>query len=118
MQRRAEELEDFKISINLSEYAAASGYRLDRKVSCRNSAVTMHSSGDKIIIARGTDQHWIILCARRVTAAQHRFCPAPTGRHFRARPKGIAPLIGESFIGVTVSWRCILFGILNPPRKI
>jgi hypothetical protein len=59
MQRRPEELEDFKSRINLSEYAAACGYRLDRKASSRNSAVMVRSPGDKIIIALGTDRHWI-----------------------------------------------------------
>jgi Toprim-like/Protein of unknown function (DUF3991) len=59
MQRRAEELDDFKSRINLSEYAAACGYRLDRKASSRNSAVMVRSPGDKIIIARGLDRHWI-----------------------------------------------------------
>jgi hypothetical protein len=59
MQRRAEELEDFKSRINLSEYAAACGYRLDRKASSRNSAVMVRSAGDKIIIALGSDRHWI-----------------------------------------------------------
>jgi hypothetical protein len=59
MQRRPEELEDFKSRINLSEYAAACGYRLDRKASSRNSAVMVRSPGDKIIIALGADRHWI-----------------------------------------------------------
>jgi len=59
VQRRPEELEDFKSRINLSEYAAACGYRLDRKASSRNSAVMVRSPGDKIIIALGTDRHWI-----------------------------------------------------------
>jgi hypothetical protein len=59
MHRRAEELEDFKSRINLSEYAAACGYRLDRKASSRNSAVMVRSPGEKIIIARSVDRHWI-----------------------------------------------------------
>jgi hypothetical protein len=59
MQRRPEELEDFKSGINLSEYAAACGYRLDRKASSRNSAVMVRSPGDKIIIDLGADRHWI-----------------------------------------------------------
>ncbi|HEY5741095.1 MAG TPA: DUF3991 and TOPRIM domain-containing protein [Terrimicrobiaceae bacterium] len=59
MQRRADELEDFKSRINLSEYAAACGYRLDRKASSRNSAVMVRSPGEKIIIALGSDRHWI-----------------------------------------------------------
>ena len=59
MQRRTEELEDFKSRINLSEYAAACGYRLDRKATSRNSAVMERGPGDKIIIALGADRHWI-----------------------------------------------------------
>jgi hypothetical protein len=59
MQRRTEELDDFKSRINLSEYAAACGYQLDRKASSRNSAVMMRSPEDKIVIARDLDRHWI-----------------------------------------------------------
>ena len=59
MQKRAEELEEFKSRINLSEYAAACGYRLDRKATSRNSAVMERGPGDKIIIALGADRHWI-----------------------------------------------------------
>lgn len=56
---RTEELEDFKTRINLSEFAASKGYHLDRKASSRNSAVMRHEKGDKIILARGMDGHWI-----------------------------------------------------------
>ena len=59
-----EELEDFKTRINLSEYAAGQGYCLDRKASSRNSAVMRHANGDKIVIARGQDQHWIYFSVR------------------------------------------------------
>ena len=54
-----DELETFKTDINLTEYAAASGYRLDRKASSRNSAVMVHPERDKIIIAVDRDRHWI-----------------------------------------------------------
>ena len=59
------ELECFKTEINLTEYAAAQGYLLDRKESSRNS-VSMRNpvSGDKIIIARGQDDHWIYFSVR------------------------------------------------------
>ena len=50
---RADELETFKRSINLTEYAASQGYELDRKASSRTSHV-MRQGDDKIIIA--TDQ--------------------------------------------------------------
>lgn len=62
--RRPDELDHFKTSINLAEYAASSGYVLDRKSSSRNSAVMEHPGGDKIIIARGHDGHWTFFSVR------------------------------------------------------
>jgi hypothetical protein len=59
-----EELDDFKTHINLSEYAAAQGYVLDRKASSRNSAVMRSAAGDKIVIALGEDRHWIYFSVR------------------------------------------------------
>jgi hypothetical protein len=59
-----DELESFKTDINLSEYAASLGYRLDRSQSSRNSVVMRHESGDKVIIARGLDNHWIYFSVR------------------------------------------------------
>ncbi|BBO86809.1 hypothetical protein DSCO28_73750 (plasmid) [Desulfosarcina ovata subsp. sediminis] len=59
-----DELERFKIDINLSEYAASCGYELDRRESSRNSAIMRHANGDKIIIARGLDGHWIYFSVR------------------------------------------------------
>lgn len=59
MPPSSDELEDFKTLINLSQYAAAQGYTLDPKSSSRNSAVMVDSPGDKIIIAKGHDRHWV-----------------------------------------------------------
>lgn len=59
-----DELEDFKTEINLTEYAAGQGYVLDRKASSRNSAVMRRDDGDKIVIARGQDRHWIYFSVR------------------------------------------------------
>lgn len=57
---RADELDLFKSQINLSEYAAAQGYTLDRKHSSRNSVAMRGRAGDKIIIARdATSGHWM-----------------------------------------------------------
>jgi Protein of unknown function (DUF3991) len=53
------ELESFKTSIDLRAYAASQGYVLDRKESWRGSAVMRHTSGDKIIVKRDTDNHYI-----------------------------------------------------------
>jgi hypothetical protein len=60
MTTRRDELDQFKRQINLSEYAAACGYVLDRQHSSRNSAAMRSSNGDKIIIARDERSgHWI-----------------------------------------------------------
>lgn len=58
------ELDRFKTEINLSAYAAAQGYVLLKKESSRNSVAMKHSNGDKIIIARGPDQHWVYFSLR------------------------------------------------------
>lgn len=62
--RGRDELERFKTAINLTEYAAREGYLLDRRASSRNSVVMRHPGGDKIVIARGEDQHWIYFSVR------------------------------------------------------
>jgi hypothetical protein len=59
-----DELEDFKTNINLTEYAAGQGYVLDKKASSKNSAVMRKPDGDKIIIARRQNQHWIYFSVR------------------------------------------------------
>jgi hypothetical protein len=58
------ELDVFKREINLSEYAATQGYRIDRKASSRNSVVMRSDAGDKIVIACGDDGHWIYFSVR------------------------------------------------------
>jgi len=58
------ELDRFKTGINLGEYAVARGYHLDRRKSSRNSAVMRHPGGDKIVIARGQDGHWVYFSVR------------------------------------------------------
>jgi len=59
------ELEDFKTNINLTEYAAGQGFVLDRKASSRNSVVMQMPGGEKIVIARGQDLHWLYFCISR-----------------------------------------------------
>ncbi|MCP4287361.1 MAG: DUF3991 domain-containing protein [Gammaproteobacteria bacterium] len=53
------ELEEFKTAINLTEYAAAQGFEMDRRKTSRNSVFMRHPGGDKIIIARELDGHWV-----------------------------------------------------------
>ena len=58
------ELEKFKIDINLTEFAAARGYALDRRESSRNSAIMRHPDGDKIIIAKAESGDWVYFSIR------------------------------------------------------
>lgn len=52
-------LERFKTDINLAEYAGSCGYQLVKQESSRNSAVMKSADGNKIIIARNTNGHWM-----------------------------------------------------------
>lgn len=61
---QGDELERFKTAINLTEFAASEGYLLDHRASSRNSAVMRHAGGDKIVITRGADRHWVYFSVR------------------------------------------------------
>lgn len=52
-------VEAFKTDINLVEYASACGYQLIKHQSSKHSAVMKSESGDKIVIARNLNGHWI-----------------------------------------------------------
>lgn len=58
------ELESFKAFIDLRVYAADQGYVLDRKESWRGSAVMRHANGDKVIIKRDGDGHYVYFSVR------------------------------------------------------
>ena len=53
------EFEAFKKTIDLRAYAASHGYTLDARESWRGSAVMRHPAGDKIIIKRDADGHYV-----------------------------------------------------------
>ena len=59
------ELEAFKTNIDLRAYAAAQGYQLDKRDSWQGSAVMRHPAGDKIVIKRGPDSHYIFFSVHR-----------------------------------------------------
>jgi hypothetical protein len=58
-----DELESFK-RIDLRAYAASQGYQLDKRESWRGSAVMRHPKGDKIVIKRGADGHYVYFSVR------------------------------------------------------
>jgi hypothetical protein len=59
-----DELEAFKTNIDLRTYAAGQGYQFDRKESWRGSSVMRHPNGDKVIIKRGADGHYVYFSVR------------------------------------------------------
>lgn len=61
------ELESFKTSIDLRAYAANQGYVLDRKESWRGSAVMRDAGGDKVVIKRDADGHYVYFSVRDET---------------------------------------------------
>ena len=59
MPTRSDELDDFKTRINLTEYAAALGYLIDRKKTY-GSSVVMRSGADIVVIGKNAaNGHWI-----------------------------------------------------------
>lgn len=58
------ELEAFKTEIDLRAFAADHGYALDRKESWRGSSVMRHANGDKVVIKRGHDGHYVYFSVR------------------------------------------------------
>jgi hypothetical protein len=58
------ELEAFKTQIDLRHYAASVGYELDKRESSRSSSIMRHGNGDKIIIKRGGDGHYVYFSVR------------------------------------------------------
>jgi len=59
------ELERFKCEIDLRAYAVDQGYAYDRAESWRGSSVMRHEgTGDKIIIKRDWDGHYVYFSVR------------------------------------------------------
>ncbi len=57
-------LEELKRDVNLTEFAASYGYALDKRETSRSSAVLRHPGGDKIIVARAANGHWVYFSVR------------------------------------------------------
>ena len=58
------ELEAFKTAIDLRAYAASLGYSLDRRESWRGSSVLRSRNGDKVIVKRDHDGHYVYFSVR------------------------------------------------------
>ncbi len=59
-----QELESFKTCIDLRTYAASQGYTIDVRESWRGCAVMRHPTGDKIIVKRDADRHYVYFSVR------------------------------------------------------
>jgi hypothetical protein len=64
IENRTDELEQFKLEINLAGYASKQGYALVKNESSRNSYVMKHNNGDKIVVATAADGHGIYFSVR------------------------------------------------------
>lgn len=65
MFNNSDELEDFKIRIDLRAYAASLGYSLDAKSSWRGTSVMRNATNDdKVIIKRDIDHHYVFFSVR------------------------------------------------------
>ena len=58
------ELEAFKTEIDLRAFAADDGYALDRKESWCGSSVMRHANGDKVVVKRDHDGHYVYFSIR------------------------------------------------------
>ena len=58
------EIGKMKQDINLTMYAATVGYIIDRRASSNNSITMTGPNGDKIIVAKGQDGHWVYFSVR------------------------------------------------------
>ncbi len=56
---RGDELERFKTSIDIRDVMALRGYAIDAKRSSRAYTVLRHANGDKLIVTRKANRHWI-----------------------------------------------------------
>ena len=59
MATRSEELEEFKTRIPLEDYALSCGYVPDKKSHTKRHPALKNASGDKIIITRKSNGHWV-----------------------------------------------------------
>lgn len=97
-----DEIAAFKTQIDLRSYAAAHGYAIDKRDSWGSSAVMRHPAGDKIIIKRGQDNHWIYCSVRNdldrgsiIDFVQYR-----EGLSLGAVRKALRPWIGQQPVAV------------------
>jgi len=59
-----QELQAFKTEIDLRAFAADDGYVLDRKESWRGSSVMRPANGDKVVVKRDHDGHYVYFSVR------------------------------------------------------
>jgi hypothetical protein len=59
-----QELDEFKSRIDLREYAAKMGYELDRHESSRCSSIMRDGKGDKLVIKRNPNGHFVYFSVR------------------------------------------------------
>lgn len=93
------ELEKFKTEIDLRAFAASRGFQLSRKDSWRGSAVMKHPRGEKIIIKRDGDRHWVFYSVKSDASGT----VLDFAKHFLGLSLGAARKELRSFMGLPSS---------------
>jgi hypothetical protein len=114
-----DELEQFKSRIDLREYAASLGYELDRRESSRCSSVMRNGTGDKVIIKRERDGHFIFFSVRddRDNGSIIDFVANRKRLSLGYVRKELRPWIGRAVTSCPCSRRCILPRRIAPPSN-
>lgn len=97
------ELEAFKTTIDLRAYAAGLGYVLDRRESWRGSSVMRHEgTGDKLIVKRDRDQHYVYFSVRddRDNGSIIDFAMRRKGLNLGQVRKELRPWIGRAAVAL------------------
>ena len=95
-QNSNDELERFKVDINLSEFLADRGYQLDKAASCTGYAV-MRKNDEKLVVTKAPDQHYIYTDAHNPddSGSIIDFVQNRTGENLGSVRKRLRPWIGE-----------------------
>ncbi len=100
MDSRTDELEAFKVEIDLVAFAQSVGYEIDRRRTSRTSVALRHSTrGDRIIVAVAQDGHFIYASVHDHSDSGSivDFCQKRSGGSLGHVRKELRPWIGADF---------------------
>lgn len=95
LMNNKDELQRFKVEINISEYLASKGFELDKSKSCMSYAV-MRKDNLKYVVTRAQDGHYVYTDAHNPQNAGSIIdaCQSLTGKNLGQTRKELRPWIG------------------------